>query len=185
MSLLLLMLACRKPAAPPTVYVEPTSESAPAPTGALEERLFRDGRYPLTVSLPPDWTGEVGVEPAPQRFTAVHAPTGTQFQAIILPEGAVEPASRPDCAWNFIDTGGYRDLAVNAELIVATCTPRDPTGPRVFAVLSPRVGLTLDLELSVPNLQLAEGRAAGDVLLRAVRLDLPVALPPTSAPPPP
>lgn len=173
MILLFGLLACHKPAEPPVVYAPPTEAPAPARSGTLSGGVYRDARYPLTVPLSEGWSGEPGVEGSELRFTAVHAATGTTLQAIALPVGATAPPERAECAWSFIDTGSYRDIAVPGPLTVATCTPRDPTGPRVFAVLVVRSSVVIDLELSVPNTQLAAGRAAGDVLLHAVRFEEP------------
>ena len=176
---LVYLLACRRPAPLPEVVAPPPPPPAPAQAGAIVEGVFHDARYPLTVPLIGGWTGEPGVEPEPLRLTASHAESGASLQAFALPIGSTEPPARPECAWNFIDTGSYRDLAVTGPVTVATCTPREPTGPRIFAVLAPRATAVIDLELSVPNETLAAGRAAGDLLLRGVRFD---EVPASSAP---
>ena len=177
MILLLLLLACRKPGEPPEVYVPGSSESAPSPAGQISGGVYQDQRFAVSVPLPEGWTGAVGAEPSPLRFTATHATTGAVVQLVTLPAGAGVPLARPGCSWTFVDVGRYRDLTVASDVTVATCTPKDPTGPRVFAVLTPRDGFTLDLGLSVPNTQLAAGRAAGQILLRGVRFEGPAAAP--------
>ena len=178
MILLGLLLACHKPAPPPPLVEPDVSVTAPALAGDIRGGVFQDRRYPVSVALPEGWTGSVGTEPSPMRLTAAHAATGAVVQVITLPQGASAPLSRPGCSWTFVDVGRYRDLTVATDVTVATCTPRDPTGPRVFAVLTQREGFTLDLELSVPNLQLAAGRAAGELLLRGVRFEsAPLGLP--------
>lgn len=180
---LLLWVACRKPVAAPPLEALP-AEQTPAVvlSGAVIAGVYRDDRWALQVPVPEGWTARPGRDDTPLRFSADHVGTGARVEILALPAGATAPLARAGCAWDFIDTGRYRGLAVPDEVTVATCSPEDPAAPHVFAVLLPREGLTWSLEIAALPQAMVAGKQAGEELLRGVRFEGSGPAPPPAAP---
>jgi hypothetical protein len=165
---ILLLLACR-PRLSPVLPPQPAEEPAQVQlSGRISEGRFIDGRHDLSIAVPAGWSAEVWPDGGPLRVSITHAETGSRVEVWAFEPHLVRPAPRGTCAWNFIDTGTYREV-LRARM-VASCTPTDPSAPRISAYLIDRGALTWQLELHVPPEHLSAGRILCEQLLSTLEL---------------
>lgn len=174
---LLLLAACVKHATPPPLEDLPPAAQPSPPSGSVVDGVYQDSFLPLQVNVPPGWSARVGRQETPLRLSLSQDGAGPRVEILALPRGATAPLSRPDCAWEFVDTGRYRHLLVADLITVATCTPTDPASPHVFATLLSREDITWSLEIVTRADAMISDKAAGEAVLRGVRFEHPAAIP--------
>ena len=173
--LLAWLLACPRPTPPDALIGEDgaAGEAArAAPTGAVVNGVWADRRYPWTLRVPAGWEVRPGDESDGPRASFAHAESGAVLQVWALPDGEPGPHTRAGCAWQFVDTAGYRALP-SPPTRVATCTPADAREPRRLGYFVHADGVAYDLELVLPAGALLAGKRAGDVLVGGFRTHAP------------
>ena len=166
--MIFLLLGC-PPKTPAVVVSEPTEEAITAPvSGRVENGRFVDRRHDLSVAIPEGWHAELWPDAGPLRVSIHHEETGAWIEVWGFEQRLQQPAPRGSCSWDFIDTGTYREVL--RPRLVASCTPEDPSEPRISAYLFDRVAVTWQLELHVPPEEFSAGRRACEVLLSSVQL---------------
>ncbi|MDG1479635.1 MAG: hypothetical protein P8R54_08585 [Myxococcota bacterium] len=165
---LLLLLGC-PPKTPAVVAPEPVVEVFSEPvSGRVENGRFADRRHDLSVAVPDGWRAELWPDTGPLRVSIHHEETGAWIEVWAFEPRLQQPAPRGSCTWDFIDTGTYRELL--RPRMVASCTPAEPSDPRISAYLFDRGAVTWQLELHVPPEEFSAGRRACEALLSSVQL---------------
>jgi len=139
-----------------------------APAGNIVDGVFTDARYGFHFTVPSDWTASPGRDDAALRLSLLDTLTGTRVELWAFSEPSDSLRRRADCDWTFVDRAAYRGLGQNGLLTTGTCTPHDPTGPRVYGWLLPLSGAVIQAEVHVPPDHLIDGRRRGQGLLRGL-----------------
>ena len=167
--MILLLLGCppkTTPVTEPEVVAPPVAEEAGA--GTVVDGRFSDVRYDFSIGVAEGWSAEVWPDTGALRVRLVHAETGTMMEAWAFEHRIDSPAPRGDCVWSFIDEGHYREVLRPRR--VASCTPNNPSEPRILAWMMEQGGMTWQLELHIPVTQLHAGRVAGEAVLSTISL---------------
>lgn len=170
--LVLLLGGCPKPPEPPPpeLVVAPPVVELPR-AGVVTDGTYVDGAHGVSLRIPEGAGATVGAEGGPLRLTILHPAARVELWAM---EGAgLPPRPREDCDWTFEDSARYRALKVTEPVRLATCTPREPDGPRVLAWLIERGGVCYQLAAVIPQGGLAQGRAAADAIAGTMRFRQP------------
>ena len=166
--MILLLLGC-PPKTPAMVVSDVAAEVETVPvSGRVEDGRFVDQRHDLSVAIPEGWRVELWPDTGPLRVSIHHEETGAWIEAWAFEQRLQQPAPRGSCSWDFVDTGTYRELL--RPRMVASCTPDDPSEPRVSAYLLDDGAVTWQLELHVPPEAFSAGRRACEALLSSVQL---------------
>ncbi|RME23852.1 MAG: hypothetical protein D6798_12640 [Deltaproteobacteria bacterium] len=169
---LLAFVACGPRRAPAPELGAPTSTGpAPAPlmAGFVADGVFTDSRWGLTLPIPDGWEAQPGLDQGALRVAVVDPVRGTRVELWVFRSLGTAPRPRSDCRWTFVDTGRYRAAGLPGPLTTATCTPDDPTAPRVYAWLLPAEHYGVQAELHVPVTALVDGRHDAEAILRGLR----------------
>jgi hypothetical protein len=154
------LLAC----APKPVPTEPSAPPIPLTAlplnGIVDRGVYRDATLPFSVPVPAGWTAAPGAVPSPMRVRLSNADLGVRLEVWSYATPQAELPARPGCLWTFDDVGDYRVLGGSEELRVATCTPDDPSDPRLLATVVTKSGLTYHLEASIPETSFVAGKEA-------------------------
>lgn len=170
MILLLTLLACPKPAPDPDSALVTEAPPPPIPpAGTFTEGTFLDVDLPFTVRVPDGWLPRVGNSPDALRVSLTDSVTGVRVEVWAFHEGPLQPRPRAGCTWTFEDTARYRALKVTGDILVATCTPDDPDGPRVLGYYLAHDGVSYHLESVIPEGRLLSGKAAADRIVGTLR----------------
>ncbi len=169
--LLLALTGCPKQAAPPPIAPALLQDAAllPRVAGHVVDGEYTDGRFPLTLTLPPGWTAVVGEDDRPERLTLTSPDSYARVVIATLPEEQLQPRRMEGCSWTFTDTSRYRAPKVVGAILAATCTPDRPGDPRVLAYIRTHAGSTWHIEGTLTPGHLREAKAELDAVAGAVR----------------
>lgn len=170
---LLAALGCkdkRSPQTPMDDLFDFTEQVRAEPSGTLTDGRFEDATYGVSIDVPTGWAAELGTVDNAMRVRLLHSVSGAIIELWAFNGRLMEPAPRPGGTWSFQDTGPYGVVPTAELLMVATNTPDDPEGARVFAWLIDGEGVTWQVELHTPADRLSVARRAGEEVLRTLRL---------------
>lgn len=164
--------ACKKKAAPPppAAVAPPAAAAPPRLAGDVTDSVFHDAQYGLTMRLPPGWSAEIGEVDSALRLRATgdRAPVAT-LEIWREPAGPLSPRPIDGCSWTFIDQGPFLGLPGTEDLTLATCSPGETAGPRVYAWTALRGEDLWRFELTAPWQRLLDAHREGAAVLSTVR----------------
>ncbi len=147
---------------------EPGRPSVERPSGLVHDGVFTDETHGFTVPLLEGWVAEAGPASGLMRVAMEHIPTDTRVEFWLFEGSDLTPRAREGCEWTFQDVG--RPHALSEAVVIAVCTPLDPSGRRVFGTLFGVVDRVMQVETHAPNDLMIEGKDAADRVIRMVRL---------------
>ncbi len=166
----LALLACAARGPEPTEDMAADSQK-PAevarPSGQVENGLFTDEDLGFQVPLLEGWVAEPGPSSGLMRVAMRHVPTGTRVEFWVFEGRGLTPRQREGCSWTFESEG--RANTISDEVIVAMCTPEDPSERRVFGTVFAHQRWVMQIESHTPNDALVEGKEAADRVIRHLR----------------
>ena len=165
------LLACG-PKVPDAVGEDGLAESSlqavERPSGLVHDGVFTDETHGFTVPLLEGWVAEAGPASGLMRVAVQHIPTDTRVEFWLFEGPDLTPRSREGCEWTFQDVG--RPHVLSEAVVIAVCTPADPSSRRVFGTLFSVGGRVMQVETHAPNDLMIEGKDAADRVIRLVRL---------------
>lgn len=150
---------------------DPLGAEAPVevdrPAGLVHDGVFTDETLGFQIPLLEGWVAEPGPSKGLMRVSMRHIPSDTRVEFWVFRGQGLEPRPREGCAWSFQTQG--RANAVADEVVVATCTPTDPSSRRVFGTVFAHYGNVMQIEAHTPNEAMVEGKEAADRIIRHLR----------------
>ena len=137
------------------------------PAGQVHDGVFTDDNLGFQVPLLEGWVAEPGPSSGLMRVAMRHVPTGTRVEFWVFEGRGLTPRPREGCSWTFQGEG--RPNTISDEVVVAMCTPADPSARRVFGTVFAHQRWVMQVESHTPNDALVEGKEAADRVIRHLR----------------
>ncbi len=171
MMLLAWLLACPRaaPEAEPALVDTSRGAARVEPAGIVTAGVWEDAEFPYVLRVPEGYEITPGLRGQNPRVTLVDPSTRARVELSVYPGGPRGPRERRGCAWTFVDTARYRQLALAADVTIGTCTPADPRHARVLGYFVEHAGSAYDLEAIIPPGKLIDGKAAAERAVGGVR----------------
>lgn len=164
---LLMVLACMPKDVDPADVGVGTVPVVEPPSGTVRDGVFRDEAHGFQVPLLEGWVADPGPSNGLMRVAMMHIPTDTRMEVWVFEGQGLSPRQREGCEWTFQSKG--RALSVSEEVVIAVCTPNDPSSRRVFGTIFSHNNLVVQIEAHTPTDALVEGKDAADRVIRLIR----------------
>ena len=164
---LFLGLACMPKDGGPTEVGTAPPLVVERPSGTVRDGVFRDEAHGFQVPLLEGWVAQPGPSSGLMRVALRHVPTDTLMEVWVFEGTGLSPRQREGCEWTFQSKG--RSLPFSEEVVVAVCTPDDPSSRRVFGTVFGHNNLVVQIEAHAPTDALVEGKDAADRVIRLIR----------------
>lgn len=166
---LLLLVGCPKPtteARPPLIE---THAVVPVPTGRVDQAVYVDSLYALSVAVPKGWVATPGSNGGDVRVV-LQDPEGDLIVTIAGTRAdTLAPRPLPGCTWTFTDAARYRAVKVRTEVMAATCTPDNPEHPRILAYMVAHEGMVWHVEGKITPGRLGPAKVDLDLAAGGIR----------------